>query len=485
MDNNKIKFQLPTLNKLRNSSYHLIGIGGSGMSSLAELAFGIGCSITGSDSSSVNTKRLKEIGILCSDFHSYENISHKPDYVVISSAIPVNNPEVVKAKEIGIPIIHRSDFLNDLMKIHQTKIVVCGAHGKTSTTGLIFQLLNNLPNFKPSVYLGGVFSEDSNNQSNFGGKYGDGQCIVVESDESDRSFLKLEPDYLLLTNISNEHLESYKTIEGVEESFYELASKVPSYGKIVICIDDFRLQRLVKKIPASKIITYGFDSSADFSASHIKDSGDGGSIFKLNYKDIYSGSIRIPLIGSHMVQNMVGSIAIATLYGLNFDSVENSIIGYKGVDRRFQRLISSSDCPTVISDYAHHPREVAATLSSIPINFADRNGKVIVVFQPHRYSRIASTDTEFVDVFSNADKVLLMDIYDAGESPLPGINSDYLKEIIRHRDLERVSSDTEVLDMLFAYAKPEDMIFFMGAGSVHQLGLTYVDKLSCSLSTNL
>ncbi|MCX7760345.1 MAG: UDP-N-acetylmuramate--L-alanine ligase [Hydrogenothermaceae bacterium] len=433
---------------------HFVGIGGSGMNGIAELLLNQGYTISGSDiKESSTTQRLRELGAKIYIGHSEENVKDV-DVVVYSSAVKMDNPEIVKAKKLNIPIIPRGEMLAELMRF-KYGIAVAGSHGKTTTTSMIGAILGKT-GLDPTVVIGGKLSAFGSNA-----KLGRGEFLVAESDESDGSFLKLTPTIVTINNIDLEHLGFYKNLDDIKNAFITFANKVPFYGAVAVNVDDENVKSILPYIER-KIIKFGLSDEATIRATDLE-IVDGRYKFKVEgYSDIY---LSIP--GKHNVYNALASISVCLELGIPFCVIKESLENFKNASRRFE--IKYNDDITVIDDYAHHPTELKATLSAVKDYYPDR--RIIAVFQPHRYSRVASLFDEFVNSFDVPDIALITEIYSAGEPAIDGISGKALVDKIseKRENVFYVEDLEEAKKFLTGAVRKGDVIITLGAGNITTL----------------
>ncbi len=446
---------------------HLVGIGGAGMNGIAEVLLNLGYKISGSDlKASETTRRLQSLGAVVNYGHSKNHIQGA-DVVVVSSAVKPDNPEVVSARQTLIPVISRAEMLAELMRM-KYGIAVAGAHGKTTTTSLLATVLSR-GGIDPTVVIGGKLNATGANA-----KMGEGEFLVAEADESDGSFLKLNPTIALITNIDREHLDYYKSLEEIKRIFLEFANKVPFYGLIIICLDDKHLQDLLPKLK-KRCTTYGLTSQADLQAKNIKFTGLTTS-FTVFYRNDTLGDVTINLPGAHNVLNALGAIAVALELDIDFSLIKEGLKEFSGVDRRFQ--IKEINDITLVDDYAHHPTEIKATLSAAK-NAWDR--RVIAIFQPHRYSRTKILFKDFLTAFYQADVLVVANIYPAGENPIAGVSAKRLFEGIRehgHKNTVFIPAKEEMVEWVLENLRPHDVVITLGAGDIWQTGEELLKRLS-------
>jgi len=442
---------------------HFVGIGGIGMSGIAETLYNLGYSIQGSDiENSGNIKRLRSLGIKIHIAHSAENINGA-QVVVTSSALKPSNPEVLEARAQSIPVVPRAEMLAEIMRL-KWGIAVAGTHGKTTTTSIIAALLD-AGNFDPTVINGGIINAYGTNA-----RLGDGDWIVVEADESDGSFTKLPATIAVVTNISPEHLDHFGNFETLKSEFVSFVQNIPFYGFATVCVDDTEIQSLLSEITDRRIITYGLSAQADIRATDIT-SDSNTSCFKITSSgrvaaiDMELGQFKIPMVGTHNVRNALAATTIALEMGVEPDLLRDALANFRGVKRRFTRTGTVNDI-TIIDDYAHHPVEIAAVLEAAQ---SSATGNVIAVAQPHRYSRLRDLFEEFCKCFSHANYVLIAEVYPAGEAPLDGITHDALIEGLQYHGHDNVLpiDDPSTLPILIQeIARPGDFVVFLGAGNI-------------------
>ncbi|MBI4654132.1 MAG: UDP-N-acetylmuramate--L-alanine ligase [Nitrospirae bacterium] len=461
---------------------HFIGIGGSGMSGIAEVLKNLGYTVKGSDMKETETtKRLRYLGIEVIIGHKAENVLNA-HVVVISSAVSWDNPEVIAAREQSIPVIPRAEMLAELARLKQS-ILVAGAHGKTTTTSLIASVLAGA-GLDPTVVIGGKLKGIGSNA-----KLGEGEFLVAEADESDGSFLKLSPIVAVVTNIDKEHMDFFKNIDELKGAFLAFINKVPFYGLSVLCIDNVYIREILPYVQR-RYITYGVEGKADLTAKSIKTEGFGVR-FETLLKGKSLGIFEVPLPGIHNVYNSLAAIAVANELELDMNNVRDALKNFSGVQRRFE-FKGEEEGIKVFDDYGHHPTEIIATLKAakeVKIHDAryrmqdkklqtsnaelkPHKGRLVVLFQPHRYTRTKDLLKEFYSAFSDADKVLLMDIYPAGEKPIDGINSALLSKGIKAegKDVEYIKDKGEISGYLSGYLRTGDMFITLGAGDVWKIG---------------
>jgi UDP-N-acetylmuramate--alanine ligase len=441
---------------------HFVGIGGIGMSGIAEILWNQGFIISGSDKSlSDVTDRLQQLGIKIYEGHSEKNIEDA-DLIVYSSAVSLDNPELVYATEKKIPIIKRSEMLAETMRM-KYGIGIAGTHGKTTTTSMVGLVLTEA-GIDPTIIVGGKLSGLGGTNA----RLGNGEFIVVEADEFDRSFLKLTPVIAVITTLENEHLDTYKDLEDIKSAFVEFATRVPFYGFVVLCLDEPALQDIIPLIN-KKIITYGLTAQADVRAIDISSSAF-KTKFNVKYKGKDLGQIELKIPGVHNVKNSLVAVIIATELGIDFSIIKKALESFSGVYRRFE--VKYNKEILVVDDYAHHPTETTATLKAIRDGW-DR--RLIAVFQPHLYSRTKDFYQEFGRSFLNSDVFVCTDIYPAREEPIEGVTGELIANAAKkfgHRNVYYLSDKESIPDFLMSIKKDDDIIVTMGAGDIWK----YADK---------
>ena len=451
---------------------HFIGIGGIGMSGIAEVLANLGFTVSGSDiKRSKNTDRLEELfGIRIEEGHRAENVGDA-QVVVYSSAVREDNPEVVHAKKQGIPVIPRAEMLAELMVLKPYAVAVSGTHGKTSTTSMVATILGHA-GVDPTTVVGGVVAALGSNA-----KLGESDWFVTEADESDRSFLMLYPTIAVVTNIDKEHMESYKGMDDVVQCFTDFVNKVPFFGAAVICLDDPNVQLIIPNIKRRRV-TYGLTAQADISAHEIRYTETYGSIFKVMKGDEILGELEIPVPGKHNVYNALAATAVALELEIPFDKIAEAFLTFRNANRRFQ-FKGESKGITVVDDYGHHPTEILATLSAAKNSAAGK--RTVVVFQPHRYTRTQELMDEFALAFNNADVLFVLDIYAASEEPIEGIDAEVLTENIKkygHKNAHYIGSIETATEKITPYLKENDLVITLGAGTVTRLSDEILAKIS-------
>ena len=446
----------------RTRHIHFVGVGGIGMSGIAELLVNLGYGVSGSDAKRTElTDRLATLGVRVAIGHAAANIG-EADVVVTSSAVKSDNPEVAAARASHVPVIPRAEMLAELMRL-RFGIAIAGAHGKTTTTSMVALMLERA-GADPTAVIGGRLSAFGSNA-----RLGRGTCMVVEADESDRSFLKLSPSIAVITNIDREHMEAYGTFDRLLDAFVDFADKVPFYGAVVACIDDPHVRSILPRL-TRRVITYGFSEDADVRGLNATTDGRGGRC------DLPQGELRVGVPGLHNLLNGLAAVAVGRELGVSFDKIAPALAEFHGADRRYQ-IKGVVDGITVIDDYGHHPTEIDAVLRAVR---AGQPGRVIAAFQPHRYSRTRDLLTEFGRVLADADVTLLTDIYAAGESPIDGVNSFAIADAIRAHGrgtVHVVPLVDQLPERVSDIARDGDVILTLGAGSIGTVG----DKIVAAL----
>ena len=445
----------------RVKNLHFVGIGGVGMCGIAEVLVNLGYEVSGSDlRESQTVKRLKDLGARVEIGHAEDNV-WEADVVITSTAIGGDNPEVRAARKRGIPVIRRAEMLAELMRL-KYGIAVAGTHGKTTTTSLTSAVLAE-GGIDPTIVIGGKLKSISSNA-----RLGDGEYLVAEADESDGSFLKLMPTIGVVTNIDEEHLDHWHGgIDEIEEAFINFVNKVPFYGCAVMCLDHPRVQSILPKIER-KILTYGLSPQADYAASNVMAREDGVDFTVRRHGDEL-GRVELAMIGVHNVQNALAAIAVADEIGVDFSAIQKALAEFEGISRRFEEKGRFGDV-VVVDDYGHHPEEILATLRAAR---ASSNRRLVVAFQPHRYTRTRDLMDEFAKSFNACHELVLADVYAAGEVPI--IDADSKKMVEKIRDFGhhgvRYGGDLDgVLRVLQEVVEPGDMVITLGAGDIYKVG---------------
>ncbi len=459
MDNVKIS---------KNDRLHFIGIGGAGMSSLAIVCLAKGFQISGSDiKDSVNTRNLRKAGASICIGHKAESVDGA-SIVIVSSAIRQTNSELMRARELGIPVWIRAQLLAYLMK-EKRSIAVAGTHGKTTTTSMISLMLDE-SGLDPTFLIGGELNDIGS-----GARFGEGDYLVAEADESDGSLLCLAPKIVVLTNIEEDHLDYYNSIDEIEKVFLDFMKLLPKDGFAVVCFDDPIVQKIIPEVPC-KCYTYGFDSSADFWVRNVK-LKMGKTSFEVMNGNECLGEIVLTVPGNHNVYNALGTLTLGVLLGVSFKQIKKSLDEFCGVRRRFQYKGEEAQI-TVVDDYAHHPSEVKATLEAAQTGDWKR---VVSVFQPHRYSRTSYLHVEFGKSFSQADMVIITDVYAADEEPVPGVDGKMIVDSILvadpSKDVAYFPKKADIGHYLLGVLDEGDLLLTLGAGDVWAVGEEVLDEL--------
>jgi len=451
--------------KIRN--VHFVGIGGIGMSGIAEVLLNLGYRISGSDMKETEvTRRLQALGCEMDYGHRRENVK-EADVLVVSSAIRPNNPEIKVAEERLIPIIPRAEMLAELMRM-KVGIAIAGTHGKTTTTSLIATVLG-AAGLDPTVVIGGRLNSIGSNA-----KLGQGEFLVAEADESDGSFLKLMPTIAVVTNIDPEHLDYYKGIEEIKEAFLHFLNKIPFFGLAVLCLDHPNVQSLLPRLK-KRFTTYGLTTQADFQAGEIEFDGL-STTFDVLYQRKGIGRLRIRMPGLHNVYNALAAVATAFELDIPFQVVQEALKDFGGIQRRFQ-IKEEKKGILIVDDYGHHPVEIMATLKAAKTGWKRR---IIAIFQPHRYTRTQALFQDFLAAFYDADVLILTDIYAAGEERIEGVEAKALFEGIReygHKDVTYIPDKKEIVAHLLDVVAPGDMVITLGAGDIYQTAEELVRRL--------
>lgn len=444
---------------------HFVGIGGIGMSGIAEVLHNLGYPVQGSDiAEGANVARLREKGIPVAVGHRAENLG-AATVIVVSSAVRRDNPELVAARARFLPVVRRAEMLAELMRLKQS-VAIAGTHGKTTTTSLVAALLD-AGGFDPTVINGGIINAYGTNA-----RLGAGEWLVAEADESDGTFLKLPADVAVVTNIDPEHLDHYGSFEKVRAAFEQFVENVPFYGFAVMCLDHPEVQSLVREIEDRRIITYGFNPQADVRCFDVA-MGARGSTFSVSIHDRATGAgklienLALPVLGRHNVSNATAAVAVADRLGIGADAIRKGLAGFGGVKRRFTHT-GSWNGVDVFDDYGHHPVEIRAVLKAAR---EATKGRVVAVVQPHRYSRLQSLFADFCTCFNDAETVIVADVYAAGEAPIAGVDRDALVQGLKtggHRDVVSLARREDLAALVHERVKPGDIVVCLGAGSITQ-----------------
>ena len=448
----------------RTRRIHFVGIGGSGMSGIAELLANLGYEVSGSDAKRTDvTERLEQLGVRVAAGHNARNVG-AVDVVVISSAIRSDNPELVEARTRSIPVIPRAEMLAELMRLRYG-IAIAGAHGKTTTTSMIALVLDR-GGLDPTAVIGGRLSAFGSNA-----RLGRGDYMVAEADESDRSFLKLSPSIAVITNIDHEHMESYGTWDNLQQAFADFADKVPFYGAVIACVDDPPVRELVRRL-TRRVISYGFEDAQVIGEDmRLEAFGSTCSVVHrtTNGRRDTLGDLRLHVPGRHNVLNALATVAVGLEVGVPFSKMASALAEFRGAERRFQTR-GEVNGVMVVDDYGHHPTEIAAVLAAAKAGI-DR--RLVAVFQPHRYSRTQQLLNEFGPAFRGADVIVLTDIYAAGEAPIEGVTIEALADAVRNSvpaPVQLVKAIDDVPAAVAALSRPGDLVLTLGAGSIGAVG---------------
>jgi UDP-N-acetylmuramate--alanine ligase len=446
---------------------HMVGIGGTGMNGIAEVLLNLGYKVSGSDlQDNEATQRLARLGAVIAIGHRAENVK-TADVVVISSAVREDNVEVQRARALLIPVIPRAEMLAELMRM-KYGIAVAGSHGKTTTTSMTALVLE-AGGYDPTIIVGGRLNTIGANA-----KLGAGDFIVAEADESDRSFLFLSPFIAVLTNIDEEHLDQYQSLDDIKKTFVNFANKVPFYCPVILCLDDPNLQGIIPEIER-KIITYGFSDQADISARDFGFDGFRTSSV-VSHKGKRLGGLNLQVPGLHNISNAMAATAVGLDLGISPETILQALGSYTGTGRRFELRKTVGDI-MIIEDYAHHPTEIKATLEAARRGWTRR---VVAVFQPHRYTRLSKLMTQFATSFDQADVLVVTEIYPAGEDPIAGVSGRALFDEIRqfgHKNVRFEAEIKQIPALLEKIAAPNDMVIVLGAGNINRIIPEIIDRL--------
>lgn len=447
---------------------HFVGIGGVGMSGIAEVLLNLGYTVTGSDiKEGEATERLESLGAEIFIGHREANLSGQPSVVVISTAVKFSNPEVLEARRLHIPVIPRAEMLAELMRM-KYGVAVAGSHGKTTTTSMIAAVLS-AAGLDPTMVIGGRVKALGSNA-----RLGQGEFLVAEADESDGTFLLLSPTLAVVTNIDREHMEFYETMERLTEAFLAFINKIPFYGLAILCLDHPGVRALLPKVK-KRFVTYGFSPEADFSGRDFQ-AREMGVEFSVWRRSESLGRLRLHLPGIHSATNALAAVAVAQELEIPFARVAEALEAFSGIHRRFE-VKGEARGIMVIDDYGHHPAEIQATLGAI------REGwkrPLTVVFQPHRYSRTRDLFDDFLSAFEGADRLILTEIYPAGEEPIPGVSGEALYQAVKrkgHLDVEFVAEKKAIAKHLAKKLKGGEIVLTLGAGDVYRVGEELVEAL--------
>lgn len=456
------------------NNIHFVGIGGSGMSGIAEVLINMGYTVTGSDQrESAVIERLKKLGGKVFQGHDESHIAGA-DVVVKSTAVPMSNPEIQAAEIAHVPVIPRAEMLAELMRM-KYGVAVAGTHGKTTTTSMLATCMH-AAQFDPTVVIGGRL-----NSIGSSARLGMGDFMVAEADESDGSFMMLSPTVAIITNIDPEHMEHWKTEQALIDGFVSFAQKVPFFGFAALCLDHPVVQSIIPHIKR-KVITYGLSAQADVRADNIRHEGV-FSYFQAHYREVALGEIKLAIPGQHNISNALASIAVCLELGAPFDVIQRALYEFSGVERRFsiraEKSLPQGGVPVVvIDDYGHHPVEIQATLHATKQAWPNR--RIIAIFQPHRYTRVRDLFTDFCRSFNHASHVIVCPVYAAGEQPIDGIDRQHLAVGIAehgHRSVQKANNIQHAEEIIWQMIQPGDVILSLGAGNVNQICYGLRDRL--------
>ncbi len=462
----------------RQRRLHFVGIGGAGMSGIAELCLKLGMRVSGCDlKPSASITRLASLGAVISQGHHPAHLKDEGDIdaVVISSAIKFSNPEVARAREMKIPVIARAEMLGELLRMAKLGVAVAGTHGKTTTTGLIAVIMEEAK-LDPTVAIGGNIRNTGSNV-----RLGRGDFMVAEADESDASFLLLIPTIAVVTNIDPEHLDHYGTMDKVRQAFADFINRVPFYGVAILGIDNLNVRGLMASI-RKPIVTYGVAQDADLRAEKIVIDGL-STHFEVIRKGNNLGRVTLPTPGVHVAMNSLAAIAVALEVGISFDLAAAALAKFGGISRRFE-IKGEAAGRIVLDDYAHHPAEVRATLTAVRASFKRR---VVAVFQPHRYTRLRDLFDDFLSAFDDADVLYLLDVYPAGEEPIADVSSRRLYESLRargHLEVHYLAAEEDSAARIAAGSRAGDVIATLGAGDINKMGGEVLNALSAEVKVH-
>jgi UDP-N-acetylmuramate--alanine ligase len=456
----------PLFGKLRH--IHFVGIGGVGMSGIAEVLLNLGHRVSGSDIvESEATRRLADLGAAIHLGHNAAVVTEDVDVVVMSSAARTANPEVLRARELRVPVIPRAEMLAELMRM-KTGIAVAGTHGKTTTTSLIATVLHHA-GFDPTAVIGGrLLAFGSNAQ------LGRSDLMVAEADESDGTFLLLSPTIAVVTNVEREHLDHYKDADAIRNAFVEFINGVPFFGVAVVCLDDLVIRGMLPLL-RKPVITYGVSPEADYVVRDVHVTGMSTRL-TVEHQGEMLAELRVPMPGRHQALNAVAALAVARHVGVELAQVREALAGFGGIHRRFE-VCGEVDGVTVVSDYAHHPTEIRATVEAAREGF-DR--RIVVAFQPHRFTRLRDLFDDFLGAFDAADRVVVTEVYAAGESPVEGATGEALHAALRrrgHLDVAFAADEEALLAALADDVRAGDLVLVLGAGSIYRLAPRLVEVL--------
>lgn len=448
---------------------HFVGIGGIGMSGIAELLINLEYEVSGSDlKDTVVTRRLSDLGGNIFIGHKAEHVG-EADVVVYSSAVGKGNPEIFEARDRNIPVIPRAEMLAELMKL-KYGIAIAGAHGKTTTTSMVASILM-CGHLDPTVVIGGRLDIWGGSNA----KLGEGDILLAEADESDGSFLALSPTIAVVTNIDHEHVDHYGDMAAIRQTFVDFINKIPFYGTAIVCLDNEEIQGIVPKL-RKRCLTYGMASQADLRASNVVQEGLGVS-FEASFRDQSLGRMVVGMPGEHNVLNALAAIAVALELDLDTGVIREGLKSLGGLERRFHVKGQKRDI-LVLDDYGHHPTEIVATLKTARACWPEK--RVVVAFQPHRYSRTKAVFDRFVISFNEADVLVVTSIYSAGEDPIDGVTGEGLAQGIKehgHKEVIFCAREEDILTTILSVTRPGDLVITLGAGSIYKVGDRLLEKL--------
>jgi len=455
-----------------NRRIHFVGVGGVGMSGIAEVLLNLGYQVSGSDlTESDSTRRLTELGASISYGHKAEAVTSATDVVVISSAVKYANPEVVRARELMIPVIPRAEMLAELMRL-KYGIAVAGTHGKTTTTSLVAAVLAQA-HLDPTIVIGGKLNVLGTNA-----RLGQGRFLVAEADESDGTFLLLSPTIVVVTNIDPEHLDFYGDMEKVKAAYLDFINRVPFYGRAILCLDSVNVRALLPQV-RKRFVTYGLSPEAEYTARNLLVSG------LTTRCDVWHGEeelgeLHLNLPGRHYALNALAVVAVARELGVPFPQIQAALGDFAGIQRRFE-VKGEAAGVLVVDDYGHHPEEVRATLRAAREGVAEEsNRRIVALFQPHRYTRTRDLFEDFLSAFDDADVLILTEIYPAGEDPIAEISGEALYRAVKkrgHVDIHFAPNKEELIELALGLAQAGDIVLTLGAGDIHRCGVTMLERL--------
>jgi UDP-N-acetylmuramate--alanine ligase len=453
------------LKKINN--IHFTGIGGAGMSGLAEVLRTMGFSVSGSDrASGPVTRRLQKMGVRVRRGHRATNIGDA-DIVVYSAAVPLDNPELARAREKRIPVMRRAEMLGEILRL-KPSVGVSGTHGKTTTTSMIGHILEKAGQ-DPTLIVGGIVKHIGG-----GAKVGGGNIVVAEADEYNRSFLEMYPTLAVITTVEADHLDCYDSLEAIKDAFVEFANHVPFWGCVIACLDEVSVQSILPRF-RKQTLTYGFSRQANYRAADADYRG-GGSAFKVYISNKLAGPVELPVPGEHNIKNALAALAVAGVLGVSFAAAARALRSFASVRRRFE-IKGTFKGITVVDDYAHHPTEIQATLEGARSGYPNR---IVAVFQPHLYTRTRDLYREFGLSFSRADKLIVTDVYAAREKPLPGITGELIADAARasgHQNVVFVANRDALPRYLARQCRPGDMVIMLGAGDIDRVTEKFIKTI--------